>query len=371
MRPLLFAALLCGAVPLAAQPADSLLPPPSAEPDEADLAVGGQLVGAVYEAPPFAFKHPDGTWDGIAVELWRDVGRELGFDAEILEVPEAEALATVATGSADVAVVAVAEAEPEAAVAFTHAYYTAPLGVAEKGERVPSIGEVIGRVLSPTFLWIVLGLAVLLLVVGALVWLAERHENSDDFEEEAKPGLWSGFWWAGVTMTTIGYGDKAPKTVPGRVVALFWMLVSMGLTAALTATIVSALGIGSGGGSSSNASLPGDLEEKAVGVVERSAAAEYLSTIGLSARTFPDEKAGLRALRDDSLDAFVATAPVLEQAMKDVDGDFSMSTTRVEPQRYAFAVGAESALRDRLGRAVLEQTRGASWQATLERYLGG
>ncbi|WP_367182700.1 ion channel [uncultured Christiangramia sp.] len=31
----------------------------------------------------------------------------------------------------------------------------------------------------------------------------------------------SGFWWAGVTMITIVYGDKAPVTFWGRAIALF------------------------------------------------------------------------------------------------------------------------------------------------------
>jgi voltage-gated potassium channel len=46
-------------------------------------------------------------------------------------------------------------------------------------------------------------------------------------------------WWAIVTVTTVGYGDRYPVTEPGRVVATFLMLVGIGLIGVLTATVAS------------------------------------------------------------------------------------------------------------------------------------
>lgn len=40
-------------------------------------------------------------------------------------------------------------------------------------------------------------------------------------------------------MTTVGYGDVIPETVPGRIVAIALMLVGVGFLAVLTATIAS------------------------------------------------------------------------------------------------------------------------------------
>ncbi len=46
---------------------------------------------------------------------------------------------------------------------------------------------------------------------------------------------WDGVWWAVTTVTTVGYGDIAPNTTGGRIIAMVVMVVGIGFVALLTA----------------------------------------------------------------------------------------------------------------------------------------
>ncbi|HAO54867.1 MAG TPA: hypothetical protein DCR03_04615, partial [Gammaproteobacteria bacterium] len=81
-----------------------------------------------------------------------------------------------------------------------------------------------------------------LLIVGFLIWLAERLSVGSDFRSTTK-GIGDGFWWSAVTMTTVGYGDKTPRSLVGRAIALVWMFLSIIAVASLTGTIASSFTI--------------------------------------------------------------------------------------------------------------------------------
>jgi voltage-gated potassium channel len=45
------------------------------------------------------------------------------------------------------------------------------------------------------------------------------------------------FWWAIITVTTVGYGDVYPITVEGRVIAAFLMIVGIAILGILISTL--------------------------------------------------------------------------------------------------------------------------------------
>jgi voltage-gated potassium channel len=52
--------------------------------------------------------------------------------------------------------------------------------------------------------------------------------------------LEEGFWWALQTITTVGYGDVVPASVPGRLTAAVVMLAGLSFLAVTTAAVTNA-----------------------------------------------------------------------------------------------------------------------------------
>ncbi|XP_078348134.1 uncharacterized protein LOC144633195 isoform X1 [Oculina patagonica] len=90
--------------------------------------------------------------------------------------------------------------------------------------------------------WPVLILTILLsILAGVFLWLLDTWFNKEQFPRNFFRGSWEGFWWAFVSMTTVGYGDRAPISVLGRSFAVAWILVGICICSIFTATLTTSL----------------------------------------------------------------------------------------------------------------------------------
>jgi polar amino acid transport system substrate-binding protein len=317
------------------------------------------LTVAVKQAPPFAYRDADGEWTGQSIELWRSVADELGLRYQLHETTLDDMLAGVADGRYQVAVAALTvTSEREQIVDFTHPFHTTGLAVAVSSKREPYWRGVIGTVFSLAFLRLIGVLALIQLIVGTLVWLLERRANAEQFPRDLGHGVPTGFWWATVTMTTVGYGDKAPKSLLGRAVALLWMLASMIIIASVTATIASSLTI-----ERLDARIrgPEDLHRFRVGVIANTTGAKYMSDERAVTQSFVDTQAALAALTSGEIDALVWDAPLLRSAIaENPESGIELVPGVFQRQDYAIAVGDGSELREKINRVLPERLRGAS-----------
>ena len=65
---------------------------------------------------------------------------------------------------------------------------------------------------------------------GFVMWLCETWHNSDQFPRSFISGLFEGFWWSFISMTTVGYGDKTPTRFLGRIFAVIWIFMGITIT---------------------------------------------------------------------------------------------------------------------------------------------
>lgn len=70
-------------------------------------------------------------------------------------------------------------------------------------------------------------------LASSVIYLVENSKN------EQFSSIFDGLWWAVVTMTTVGYGDKVPATTVGKIVGFFVMFSGVILVSMFTATISS------------------------------------------------------------------------------------------------------------------------------------
>ena len=335
-----------------------------------DSAAPDNLVVGVSEKPPFIMKTADGGWEGLSIELWQAVAQALGVTFELRAYRSiGPILDAFAKGELDVFILAAVTEQRETTFDFSQSYHRSGSAIA-----VPVKTNRYGWLRFAEYLFslaflIVVGILLLLwLIAGTLVWLCEGHRNRDMFGDGPVQGIGQGIWWAAVTMTTVGYGDKAPKTLGGRFVAIIWMFVSIMLISGFTATLTTTLTVTELSGKVRGLR---DLPSVRVGSVAQSEALNFLVQRGITVRPFGDERQGLQAIVDDKIDAFVFDESILTYlARTKFPGRVQVIAETFNHYYVSMAMPPGSPLRESLNRALLKVMATDNWLRLRQRHLG-
>jgi polar amino acid transport system substrate-binding protein len=337
-----------------------------AEPPEA-----APLRIAVYDVAPYGYLNPDGSISGISVDLWRRVAERLERQFKLIPVSEMESiLSGLEQGRFDAAIGAITiTPEREKRVDFSYPAHRSGVAVALRKEKGP-LAALKSYVTAATELGplIVSSLAMLVLI-GIVMWLIERRHPSAQGSESSVVTLRDGLYWAIVTMTTVGYGDKTPKSTVGRVIAVSWMFASLVWVSLLSTSLVSRLTVERA--ESRDVATTVDLTRKKLAAVAQSSGAEYLDQHRLQYMKFNNLPDALDSLAGGTSDAVVNSVGALQYLIsKRYASAEEMPQGLLAPAYMAIALPEHSPLKRPIDEALVKITSDPEWISLEDKFFG-
>jgi ABC-type amino acid transport substrate-binding protein len=340
--------------------------------DDELLAQDGQNPEAVTvvtkDIEPFVFVDGQEV-SGFSIDLWQALALELGvpFEFEIVTTVQ-EQLDAVEQNQADVAIAAISiTAEREKQVDFSHRYFESGLGIlTHTGGGTPLLDS-FRLALSPNLLRLFVFLVLSILIAGHVIWLIERRRN-DEFPQAYLKGVWEGIWWAAVTVTTVGYGDRTPIGRLGRLFGMFWMFAGLFIIANFTAGVTSQLTL-----QTLRAMIngPEDLPGKQVVTVAGSTSDVWLEDRGIGHRTVPTIEEAYDLLDSGRVDAVVYDHPVLlYYTLQNPDKGYIVAGEVFNEEDYGMAFPHGSPLREEVNRALLTLLENGTYDQIYTKWYG-
>jgi polar amino acid transport system substrate-binding protein len=323
----------------------------------------------VIAASPLYMKTADGRWEGFSVELWQAVAQHLNLSFEYREFKTLEQLLdALEKGEIDVFPSLPVGERFESTLDFSQSYSKSGLSIAVPAEGVEYRWLRVFESIFSKHILKAIGLLVLLsMIAGIIVWSFERRKNDEMFGGGTAGGIGHGIWWAMVTMTTVGYGDKAPRTVGGRIVALIWMTFSIIFIASFTANITTSLTINDLKGKVHGLN---DLYNVRVGSVSRSEGLDFLTKQGIAVIPFEAIQEGVSAVAGRNIDAFVVNEQVLKHLVKkEFPGQVQVLPGTYDEYFVSIALPQNSSLRKPINKALLHLMKTKNWAELQNRYI--
>ena len=327
------------------------------------------LVVGYTPAPPFIIEQESGL-EGISVWLWQQIASDLNLEFEYQRMEFSEMLNALESGTIDLSINPLTiTGDRNRVMDFTYSYFVSNATIAvQQVSYWQKLQAATRLIFTGTFLRIFGILSLIIALFGTIAWLFERKGNPDQFRKGWK-GLWDGLWWSVVTVTTVGYGDKAPKSGGGKLFAFIWMFTGLFMISLLTASVASSLTVTE---LKTNPQKLNDFKELPVGTVKNTSTQEFLSrNLFHDVNAFETVEKGLSSLAMKEITAFMYDEPILRYRMQmnPQCEDCELLAAKFNLQYYAFALPKFNAvLKDRISQKILEHIESLEWQIVLNEF---
>ncbi len=327
-----------------------------------------KLTVAIKEFEPMVIQQDDG-YSGFTIDLWSEIARRMEVDYQFIAVETSDdQLNAIAHSDADIALGGIAVTrDREENFDFSYPYFAAGLRIMIPAEAPIDISALITNFFSPLVVQILGILLVTVLLAAHIIWFVERSNNPDHFPVSYFAGIWESIWWAAVTVTTVGYGDRTPRGVIGRIFGLLWMIAGLFLLTYFTASVTSTLTLRELRGAINDIT---DLPGKRIVTVQDSTSADYLQTRNLHPILVADFETAYTMLNKGRADAVVYDSPVVDYyATTEGKGFVQVIDKLFDREDYAVATPTDSPYREAITRAILETIEDGSYNTIYQRWF--
>jgi len=303
---------------------------------------------------PFVILSPNGP-AGMSIDMWQALASQLGSEFEYVQCTGVgDKLKRLKEGSIDIAIGGITVTEGrEELFDFTHPVYETGLDILIPRAGKPTLLGLISSLFKGQKIIFFGALIILIFIAGHIIWLVERSskKRATSFHQSYLPGVFEGMYWALITASTIGYGDKVPQRWIGRILAAIIILMFLPLFGFFVAQLSSDLTMQ---GLRSSINGPLDLRGQRVAVVDKTTSFHFMKKEHAYLDIFERVEDALDALLKSEVEAVVYDAPnLLFYANGEGKGKVTVVGKIFEPQDYGLALPQGSPLREKINRAIL------------------
>lgn len=292
---------------------------------------------------------------GVSIDTWQILAQELSIEYEFVKYKGVtDKLQGLKDGKIDIAIggITITEAREEL-FDFTHPIHHTGLDILiPKTARTTFLG-LVSSLFKGNKIVLFGGLLILIVISGHIIWIVERSskKTATSFHRKYFPGVFEGMYWALITASTIGYGDKVPKRWIGRILAAIIIIIFLPLFGFFIAQLSSDLTMQN---LKANINGPEDLWGRRVAVVRGTTSYDYMKKGHADIDAYDKVEDTFEDLLNGSVDAVVYDAPNLLYYANDKGSGKVMVVGKLfELQDYGLALPQGSPLREEFNRAIL------------------
>ena len=311
------------------------------------------VVVGVAEFPPNVIIDSSGeapTYEGFDMELWSRVADRAGIEYTVESYSFEGLLEAIRSGEVEVGLAGITiNSERIETMDFSHPYMRSGLRILTRPKRESSIIAVLRSAVGSTVLQALGYLVGFIALAAHVLYFVERGDGA--IANGYFPGIFDSAWCILATMTTVGYGDIAPKTGLGRFVAFLVMVTGIGLFGLIVADLSAGLTLQQ---LTTDIETADDLAGRPVATVAGSTSVGTLESLNANVVPVESVNDAFAALDRGRVDAVVFDAPPLMQYVADrPDSGAVLVGSTLDPQPYGVALRPGSPLRKPINEALL------------------